>query len=202
MLCLTRLRRYVAAVTGGMGGIGQGIVNALTQRDFDAVVCDQTSCVTERSILRSPNVSQPMRPLVRTSPSSEMISPIPVIFPASSMQYSLPSGTSSVWSIMLAYLRSHEATCSTSPPRADLRSEYARCVLPTQAVCKKMLAAEADFPESARSVVLISSSNAVIAAPERGGNMRCPKRRSPDGSAVWHSPIAERHRRIRGSGPV
>ena len=33
----------VAAVTGGMGGIGQGIVTALTQRDFDdVVVCDQT----------------------------------------------------------------------------------------------------------------------------------------------------------------
>ena len=32
-----------------------------------------------------------------------------------------------------------------------------------------MLAAEADFPESARSIVFISSSNAVIAAPERGG---------------------------------
>ena len=51
----------------------------------------------------------------------------------------------------------------------DLRRECARCVLPAQAVCKKMLAAEADFPESARSVVFISSSNAVIAAPERGG---------------------------------
>ena len=32
----------VAAVTGGMGGIGQGIVTALTQRDFDVVVCDRT----------------------------------------------------------------------------------------------------------------------------------------------------------------
>jgi 3-oxoacyl-[acyl-carrier protein] reductase len=32
-----------------------------------------------------------------------------------------------------------------------------------------MLAAEGDFPESARSVVFTSSSNAVIAAPERGG---------------------------------
>jgi hypothetical protein len=40
-----------------------------------------------------------------------------------------------------------------------------------------MLAAEGDFPESARSVVFISYSNAVIAAPER---VRCPKRRSPD----------------------
>jgi hypothetical protein len=33
--------RKVAAVTGGMGGIGQGIVIALTQRDFDVVVCDR-----------------------------------------------------------------------------------------------------------------------------------------------------------------
>ena len=40
---------------------------------------------------------------------------------------------------------------------------------PYPAVCKKMLAAEGAFPESARSVVFISSSNAVIAAPERGG---------------------------------
>jgi NAD(P)-dependent dehydrogenase (short-subunit alcohol dehydrogenase family) len=58
-----------------------------------------------------------------------------------------------------------------SPPRADLNfAVNARgAVLPTQAVCKKMLAAEADFPESARSVVFISSSYAVIAAPERGG---------------------------------
>jgi NAD(P)-dependent dehydrogenase (short-subunit alcohol dehydrogenase family) len=112
-----------------------------------------------------------MRPLARASPSSEIIAPIEVIFPAPSMQYSLPSATSSVWSIMLAYLRSHEATCSTSPPRADLNfAVNARgAVLPTQAVCKKMLAAEADFPESARSVVFISSSYAVIAAPERGG---------------------------------
>jgi hypothetical protein len=50
LLYLTRLRRYVAAVTGGMGGIGQGIVIALTQRDFDVVVCDQTSCVTKRRV--------------------------------------------------------------------------------------------------------------------------------------------------------
>lgn len=38
----------------------------------------------------------------------------------------------------------------------------------TQAVCLKMLAAGGEFPESARSVVFISSSNAAIAALERG----------------------------------
>jgi 3-oxoacyl-[acyl-carrier protein] reductase len=39
----------------------------------------------------------------------------------------------------------------------------------THAACRKMLAAEGDFPESTRSVVFISSSNALVAAPERGG---------------------------------
>jgi len=38
----------------------------------------------------------------------------------------------------------------------------------TQAVCRRMLAADGEFPESARSVVFISSSNAAIAASERG----------------------------------
>jgi NAD(P)-dependent dehydrogenase (short-subunit alcohol dehydrogenase family) len=32
----------VAAVTGGVVGISHGIVIALTQRDFDVVVCDRT----------------------------------------------------------------------------------------------------------------------------------------------------------------
>jgi NAD(P)-dependent dehydrogenase (short-subunit alcohol dehydrogenase family) len=43
-----------------MREIGQGIVIALSKRDFDVVVCNRTSSVTERSILRSPNASQPM----------------------------------------------------------------------------------------------------------------------------------------------
>ena len=36
------LARRVAAETGGMGGSGGGIVVALTRREFDVVVCDQT----------------------------------------------------------------------------------------------------------------------------------------------------------------
>src|SRR5260370_38466411 len=34
--------RPVAAVTGGLGGIGGGIVVALTRRGFDVVVCDRS----------------------------------------------------------------------------------------------------------------------------------------------------------------
>src|SRR5258708_32219545 len=45
-LCMTMAEpisaRPVAAVTGGLGGIGGGIVVALTQRGFDVVVCDRS----------------------------------------------------------------------------------------------------------------------------------------------------------------
>jgi NAD(P)-dependent dehydrogenase (short-subunit alcohol dehydrogenase family) len=63
--------------------IGQGIVIALTQRNFDVVVCDRTidPAIAERFTTNA-------APCARLS--SEMISPIPVMFPASAMQYSLP----------------------------------------------------------------------------------------------------------------
>src|SRR5260370_28691942 len=72
---------------------------------------------------------QPMRPLARGSPSSEMVSPVRLTCPASSMQYSLPSATSSVWSTMLAYLRSHEPTCSPPPPNRKHLSRLATVAL-------------------------------------------------------------------------
>ena len=63
-----------------------------------------------------------------------------------------------------------------------------------------MLAAEADFPESARSVVFIFSSNAVIAAPGAPGEYAISKatvappanlfgiRLAPNGIAVYEVP--------------
>jgi NAD(P)-dependent dehydrogenase (short-subunit alcohol dehydrogenase family) len=46
-------------------------------------------------------------------------------------------------------------------------SVWTGCFL-TQAICRKMLAAEGDFLESKRSVLFVSSRNAAIAAPEQG----------------------------------
>ena len=45
------------------------------------------------------------------------------------IHYSLPSATSRVWSTMLAYRRSHEATCSTSPPNGKQLSRPATVAL-------------------------------------------------------------------------
>ena len=104
---------------------------------------------------------------------------------------------------MLAYLRSHKGHLfDVSAESYDLNFAVnaSGAFFLAQAVCKKMLAAEGDFPESARSVVFISSSNAVIAAPERRGSMRFPKatvappanlfgiRLAPNGIAVYEVP--------------
>jgi len=120
------------------------------------------------------------------------------------MQYSLPSFTAFGHIERLVNntglpAKSRSELFDVSAESYDLRRECARCVLPAQAVCKKMLAAEADFPESARSVVFISYSNAVIAAPERGGVCEVQSdgrqtaklfaiRLTPNGIAVYEVP--------------
>ncbi len=97
------------------------------------------------------------------------------------MQYSLPSGTSSVWvnNVGLS-AKSRGDLFDVSAESYDLNFAVNTrgAFFLTQAVCKKMLAAEGDFPESARSVIFISSSNAVIAA-RSAGSMRCLKQLSP-----------------------
>jgi 3-oxoacyl-[acyl-carrier protein] reductase len=114
----------VAAVTGGLGGIGGGIVVALTRRGFDVVVCD-------RSI--DPAAAESLE--ARAAPDTRL---------------SFVSGD-------LANLEDHHHF-------VNARGAF----FLTQAVYRRMLAAGGEFPESARSVVFISSSNAAIAAPERG----------------------------------
>jgi NAD(P)-dependent dehydrogenase (short-subunit alcohol dehydrogenase family) len=87
----------VAAVTDGMGGIGQGIVVALPQRDFDVVVCDRNAGISAKS-------------------RGDLLD-------VSAESYDLNFTVNTRGAFFL-----------------------------TQAVCKKMLAAEGEFPESARSV--------------------------------------------------
>jgi NAD(P)-dependent dehydrogenase (short-subunit alcohol dehydrogenase family) len=165
----------VAAVTGGMGGISQGIVIALTQPDFDVVAGDRTidPAIAERMTTNATTNTTNAALGARLSFIRNDLAD-PGDLPASSMQYSLPSFTAFGHIERLVNntglpAKSRGELFDVSAESYDLRRECARCVLPAQAVCKKMLAAEADFPESARSVVFISSSNAVIAAPERGG---------------------------------
>jgi NAD(P)-dependent dehydrogenase (short-subunit alcohol dehydrogenase family) len=167
----------VAAVTGGMDGIGQGIVIALTQRDFDVVVCYRTidPAIAERI---TTNVALSARlSFIRNDLADPADLPrfVDAIFAAFGHIECLVSNAG-----LSAKSRGDLFDVSAESYDLNFAVNARGAFFLTQAVCKEMLAAEATFPK-ARSVVLISSSNAVIAAPERGGSMRCPKRRSPDG---------------------
>lgn len=155
----------VAAVTGGMGGIGQGITVALTQRGFDVVVCD-------RAI--DPDAAETLR--ARAAPGTRLA------FAAGDLAdlADHPRFVDAVFSAFgrLDCLVNNAGVSAKSrgdlldvlPDSYDLNfavNTRAAFFL-TQAVSKRMLAAEGTFAESARSVVFISSSNAAIAAPERG----------------------------------
>ena len=95
----------VAAVTGGMGGISQGIVIALTQPDFDVVAGDRTidPAIAERMTTNATTNTTNAALGARLSFIRNDLAD-PGDLPASQMQYSLDSATSSVWSIMVAYL--------------------------------------------------------------------------------------------------
>ena len=153
-------------VTGGMGGIGQGIVIALTQRDFDVVVGDQTidPAIAER-------VTNNAAPGARLSFSNDLTDP-----------GDLPRFADAIFTAFFGHIdclvnnaglpaksQGHLFDVSAESYDLDFAVNASGAFFLAQAVCKKMLAAEGYFPESARSVVFISSSNAVIAAPERGG---------------------------------
>jgi len=91
-----------------MGVIGRGIVVALTQRDFDVVVCDRRidPAIVERMTtnaalgVRLSFIGNDLADLADLPRFVDAISP--------------PSATSSAFSILPAYPRSHGAACSTS----------------------------------------------------------------------------------------
>jgi 3-oxoacyl-[acyl-carrier protein] reductase len=155
----------VAAVTGGMGGIGQGIMIALTQRDFDVVVCDRT---IDPAIANSTTAN--VAPGARISfvkndlaDSADLPPFVDQIFAAFGHLECLVNNAG-----VSAMSRGDLLDVSADSYDLNFAVNTRGAFFLTQAVCKRMLAADGDFPESARSVVFISSSNAVIAAPERG----------------------------------
>ena len=155
----------VAAVTGGMGGIGQGITLALTLRGFDVVVCD-------RAI--DPHAAEALR--ARAAPATRLafvagdLADLAVHPRLGDSVFSAFGRLDCLVNNAGVSARSRGDLLDVLPDSYDLNfavNTRAAFFL-TQAVCKRMLAIPGDFAESARSVVFISSSNAAIVAPERG----------------------------------
>jgi NAD(P)-dependent dehydrogenase (short-subunit alcohol dehydrogenase family) len=148
-----------------MGGIGGGIVVALTRRGFDVVVCDRT---IDPAIAE--NLAAQAAPGARLAFASGDLADlgdhprfVDAIFGAFGRIDCLVNNAG-------VSVKSRGDLLDISIESYDLNFAVNTrgTFFLTQAVCRRMLAVAGDFPESARSVVFISSSNAVIAAPERG----------------------------------
>ncbi|SEE69686.1 NAD(P)-dependent dehydrogenase, short-chain alcohol dehydrogenase family [Rhizobiales bacterium GAS191] len=158
-------QRRVAAVTDGMGGIGQGIVVALTRREFDVVVCDRTI-----DPLASEEMAAEVAPGARLSFVSGDLTEIGdlprcvgAIFGAFGHLECLVNNAG----VSVKY-QGDLLDVSVESYDLNFAINTRGAFFLTQAICRRMLAAERVYPESARSIVFISSSNAAIAAPERG----------------------------------
>lgn len=155
----------VAAVTGGMGGIGQGIVIALPQRDFYVVVCNRTinPAIAERmttNVAPGAHLSFVKNELVDPTDLPRFVYAIFAAFGhIECLVNNAGVSAKSRGDLLEVSAESHDLNFAVNTRGAFFL---------IRAVCKKMPAADGDFPESARSVVFISSSDAVIAAPVRG----------------------------------
>ncbi|TDN63352.1 3-ketoacyl-ACP reductase [Paraburkholderia sp. BL10I2N1] len=155
----------VALVTGGMGGIGRGTALALAARGFDVVVADRQIDAARADELRA-QIPAPARvafvegDLARLDDHPRFVADAFEAFGRVDVLVN-NAGVS---------VLSRGDLLDVSPESYDLNfSVNTRgAFFLTQAVCRRMLADEPDGVESARSVIFVSSSNAAIAAPERG----------------------------------
>ena len=157
--------RRVAAVTGGLGGIGAGIVAALTRRAFDVVVCDRTIDPVAANALAGEVADGARLSFVGGDLADLQDHPrlADAMFAAFGRLDCLVNNAG-------VSAKARGDLLDVSPDSYDLNFAVNTrgAFFLTQAVCRRMLLTPGSFPESARSVVFISSSNAAIAAPERG----------------------------------
>jgi 3-oxoacyl-[acyl-carrier protein] reductase len=155
----------VAAVTGGLGGIGAGVTIALTQRGFDVVVCDRAIDPIAAEKLAAQAAPGTRLAFVTGDLADPNDHPrfVDAAFDEFGRLDCLVNNAG-----VSAKSRGDLLDVSVDSYDLNFAVNTRGAFFLTQAVCKRMLQAEDEFAESARSVVFISSSNAAIAAPERG----------------------------------
>jgi 3-oxoacyl-[acyl-carrier protein] reductase len=157
--------RRVALVTGGGGGIGVGIVAALARRGFDVVVSDRSFAPGRQAELRVGADGDARIAFVAGDVADLADHPrfVEAVFSAFGRLDCLVNNAG-------VSVKSRGDLLDVSAESYDLNfSVNTRAAFfLTQAVCRRMLETEPDGWEGSRSVVFISSSNAAIAAPERG----------------------------------
>jgi len=155
----------VALVTGGTGGIGIGIVLALTQRGFDVVVSDRAIDPAAADDLRTRAAANTQLAFVKGDLADISDHPrfLDEVFVAFGRLDCLVNNAG-----VSAKIRGDLLDVKPDSYDLNFAVNTRGAFFLTQAVCGRMLAAEPVGKESARSIVFISSSNAAIAAPERG----------------------------------
>ncbi|MEX3899293.1 3-ketoacyl-ACP reductase [Paraburkholderia sp. BR10954] len=155
----------VALVTGGMGGIGGGITIALANRGFDIVVADRLIDEARVSALRSEVPATARLAFVKGDLSDLADHPrfVAAAFDAFGRIDVLVNNAG-------VSVLSRGDLLDVSPESYDLNFgvNTRGAFFLTQAVCRRMIVEEPKGVESARSIIFVSSSNAAIAAPERG----------------------------------
>src|SRR5271165_2949563 len=159
------LPRRVALVTGGAGGIGGGIVLALTRRGFDVVVSDRAISPTAANDLKSGAAAGASLAFVEGDLADLEDLPrfVEQAFAAFGQIDCLVNKAG-----VSAKVRGDLLAVSPESYDLNFAVNTRGAFFLTQSVCKRMIAEQPVGTESARSIIFISSSNAAIAAPERG----------------------------------
>lgn len=157
--------RRVALVTGALGGIGSAIVVALMQRDFDVVATDR---VIDRALAADlvPRANSAAK-LACVAGDLGDIDGLPRFVDA----LFAPFGRIDVLvnnAGVSAMSRGDLLDVSAASYDLNFSINTRATFFLTQAVTRRMLEQQAVGAEGTRSVIFVSSSNAAIAAPERG----------------------------------
>jgi 3-oxoacyl-[acyl-carrier protein] reductase len=157
--------RRAALVTGGTGGIGSGVVLALTERGFDVVVSDLniSGDAVEDMKTRAADGAQLAFVQGNVADVEDHSRFVDEAFSAFGRLDSLVNVAG-----VSAKSRGDLLDVTTDSYDFNFAVNTRGAFFLTQAVSRRMIQEEPNGVESARSIIFVTSSNATIAAPERG----------------------------------
>lgn len=157
--------RRVALVTGAMGGIGGGIAVALMQRNIDVVASDRVidPAIAADLMARANSNAKLACVAGDLGDMDGLASFVDAVFGQFGRVDILVNNAG-----VSAMSRGDLLDVSPESYDFNFAINTRAAFFLTQAVVRRMLEQKALSAEGARSVIFVSSSNAVIAAPERG----------------------------------
>ena len=157
--------RRVALVTGGTGGIGSGVALALTERGFDVVVSDLK--IAGEAIEAMKAGAAPGAQLHFVQGNVADVDDHPRFVSEAISAFGRLDSLVNVAGVS-AKSRGDLLDVSTDSYDFNFAVNTRGAFFVTQAVSRRMIQEDPQGDESARSVIFVTSSNAAIAAPERG----------------------------------